>query len=297
MPRSIAPAAIIICTFLMGCGTSIQSLDKQQQYRFSNMMGNAGKIMASVQVTGQRHGGRTNLAGNTGGDKDQDTEELVSLIDRAVQRGDCKMPRVFPTDLGFPTADLKNPKTPAIHNAEFVIEGAKCPIAVKFQMIAKGDAKYAQGNYEMKYEVVDKAAKGIVDLDKMELSGQITLAVSGGARDAGSVTSGNPEVTQPLANTANPFSVVTKWTMEGDFRSVTEGNVHASLKMDSDVKTTPPTAVASNVEFSMALGFKDFRGELRATSRSSEKGMEQEFYLNTQKLTAEEFTKVFPFKG
>lgn len=271
MHRSIATVGIVISFILLGCGSSIQTIDKQQQYRFSNMVANIGKIMTAVQSTGQRHGGKNPLAGNTGGDRDQDTEELVAAIEKGMSRGECKVPHAFPADLGFPTSDLKAPKIPALHNAEFVIEGAGCPITVRFQMIAKGDGKYSQGNYEMKYEAVDPAVKGILDLNKVEMSGQITMTTAG--------------------------TLATKWTMEGDFRSGTEGSVHASLKMDSELKASPPAPQSSKVEFSLGLGFKDFRGELRANSQAGDKGVNQEIYLNTQKLTAEEFAKLFPFKS
>jgi hypothetical protein len=262
MRRSIS-LCCVLGFFLIGCGSSIQSIDKQQQYRFSMLVGNVGKIMTAVQATGQRHGGKTPLAGNTGGSRDQDTEELMTAIEKAMTRGDCKVPRAFPADLGFPNPDLKAPKAPSLYNSDFVIEGAKCPIALRFQMIAKGGGKYNQGNYELKYEALDPKVKGILDLNKLEMTGQVTVTVAS--------------------------VLTTKWSMEGDFRSDSEGTVRASLKMDSELKASPPAPQNSKVEFSLSLGFKDFRGQLRANS--------QEIYLNTQKLTSDEFAKLFPFPG
>lgn len=287
-----ALAAALVAT---GCG--LKELDAQQEARFTTSLGHVGKSVAAIQTTGKRYGGRQNnaanplqrpevrelvtalcAAGTTGGERDQDVEEIVDKMEKSVFAGDCKMPMDFPTkDAGKDLQEVR-----------FSIEGEKCPMSLDFSMKPTGTPESMSAEFSIKYAVKDEDILAVTDIRGMEMTG--TMSVS---------TSGVPA--EGSTSMPSSFSMEMELDMKGTIHSQKEGDLNPYIKMSgSQEMNVSGTNVSASQDMEMTLGleFKDFTGELTATiSASNGSEPSVEYALNGKEITPQKFKSLMGKAG
>ncbi len=291
----ISAFALVAALAVTGCG--LKELDSKQEARFTASLGNIGKSVAAIKTTGKRYGGRQNTAANplqrpevrelvsaicatgtTGGERDQDVEEIVDKMEKSVFAGDCKMPMEFPgQDAG---KDMKE--------VRFAINGENCPLSLDFSLKPTGKPESMSAEFSIKYAVKDEAILAITDISGMEMTGSMSVSSSGAS-------------TQPGAMPSGPVSTSVEVDLKGTIHSQKEGDLHPYLKMSvSQEINVSGTSITGSQEMDLALGmeFKDFTGELTAkVSVSSGSQPSVEFALNGKEITPQKFQSLIVSAG
>src|SRR4051812_43543693 len=103
MFQAFAIATILLLT---GCGSSTKDLGPQEQYRFANALQNLARVSSVIYTTSVNHAGVSRTS-NTGGQRDQDVDEMIGRMERAVTAGRCNISEALPLEMGIPSPDLK----------------------------------------------------------------------------------------------------------------------------------------------------------------------------------------------
>ncbi len=290
-----AAAATLIAT---GCG--LKELTPAQEARFTGSLGNVGTSIAAIQTTGQRYGGRQSqdnakanplqrpevrtlvaslCAGRTGGEHNEDVDEIVDRMEKSVSAGDCEIPMDFPTEGAG--KDLKE-----VH---FSIEGENCPLTLELSLKPTGKPNDLTAEFSLRYAVRDEAILQITDIDRMEMTGSMSVSTSGldaTTVDKDSIASG-------------PFSSTVEMEMKGTIHSQKEGELTPYLKLYASNEMDPAVpSFSSETEMTLGMQFNDFTGELTMNVSASSSGQPSEEYaLNGKEISKRKFQELMATAG
>lgn len=287
----ISAFALVTAVLATGCG--LKELDSQQEARFTGSLSRVGKSVAAIQTTGKRYGGRQSNAANpmqrpevrelvsslcatgtTGGERDQDVEEIVEKMEQSVFSGECKMPMDFPTKSAG--KDMQE--------VRFSIEGEKCPMNLEFGLKPSGKANDMSAEFTLKYTVKDEAILAVTDISGMEMTGSMTM-------------SSDMPTTAPKAGEMPSGSMSMSVDMKGTIQSQKEGELHPYIKV-SGSQDFGGTSMSMDMDLTLGLEFKDFTGELTAKVSATNGGEpSMEFALNGKEITPQKFQSLIGSAG
>lgn len=283
-----ALVCFVPAVLLTACGGGSGGLTRDQQQKFGDGIQNVGRLATVIRSTGQRFGGVETAGSGTGGRRDQDVEEMEAKIEKAVDKGLCKIPNAFPA---IPTLspDLRSSRPPEIANEVFSISGDECPLTASMTIQATGDSK-STGEVQVQFEYTlrDKELIDIVQVDSGKVTGKYFFQLEAGG--------GTPE-SEFLGATIYPFKMESRWSLNGSFHSVADGDVGFEMAMNCTNRAKSPLEFAGESSFSLTARFKDFVAELVATSKPTQDTAPGEFRLGSRKLSAEEFAALYPYNN
>ncbi len=276
-PRGFHFFGFFFLAVLAGCGSNVRTQSGSQQDKFVSTLLNVGKLVASLQIAGQRHGGNTQVASGpnasvTGGELDQDVEEMSALMDKATSAGKCQVPNIYPFDLFLAGPGAKFIEAPPVQDVEFIVTGPECPVALDFKLKAQPEGLATKLSYTLHYEARTQEIRDILDIDKIDVQGTLILQTQGFEMDA-------------------------KWNQQGSIHSATLGKIGCEVKMFLKALSTEEGVASASSEYEFALKFADYTGKLQSALRAGNGKLEEEYFLDSEKLTADQFKMFNPIKG
>jgi len=297
-------ASILIFASMTGCssggsggggGPSYRPLSQQESDRFRAVTESVGNVIATGDQF--RAQAQTQALFQTLMAKAPKNPGAPSPIKKTVDQANCEVKVDVKENSSAPTAPADQPGTPDGTKVEgniptFKVEigGTECPVRLLAALAGQQSDQGFQGTFTLQYEALTAEGKELNDVDKMDMSGVISVQIRQKSQSA--------------------VELITKVSLTGTGHSKKEGDFATSTTMDgvieSDLtmqKGAPPIQMAGfatlkqdplngmlkgQMSETFDFRFKDMAAQLRSVVRFAPE-MKEEYFINGQAVSADEY--------